>query len=112
MEDSILLSIKKVLGITEECTDFDQDIIMAINTALGILTQIGVGPIDGLFITDSTSTWSEFIPDGMKLEIVKTFVYLKVKLLFDTSTLSSATIDSMNKMLSELEWRINISVDP
>ena len=112
MEDSILLSIKKVLGITEECTDFDQDIIMAINTALGILTQIGVGPTDGFFIIDSTSTWSEFIPDGMKLEIIKSFVHLKVKLLFDTSTLSSATIDSMNKMLSELEWRINISVDP
>lgn len=111
MEESILVSIKKLLGITEDCKEFDQDIIIDINSALGILTQIGIGPSDGIFIIDSSTTWSDIIPSGMKLEMIKSYIHLKVKLLFDTSTLTSATIEAMNKMLSELEWRIYVSVN-
>jgi hypothetical protein len=110
MTESILTSIKKLLGITEEYNHFDADIIMHINTALMILTQLGVGPATGFIIEDESSTWSEFIGDSVKLEAVKSYVYLRVKLLFDPP-LSSAVIESTNKLISELEWRLNAEAD-
>ena len=109
--DSILTSIKKLLGIEESYTHFDTDVIIGINTAISILTQIGVGPVNGFSITDKTSVWSDFISDMSKLELVKSYVHLKVKLLFDPPT-SSAVIEVNNRQLSELEWRISILVDP
>lgn len=108
--DSILTSIKKLLGITEEYEHFDTDIIMHINTVLGTLTQIGVGPADGYSISDKEDYWSDFINDARKLEAVKSYVYLKVKLLFDPPA-SSVVMESINRQINELEWRLNVAVE-
>lgn len=109
--ESILLSIKKLLGITEEYEHFDADIIIHINSVFSILTQLGVGPSDGFSISDNNAVWSDFIPEKNKIEFVKSYVYLKVKLLFDPPQ-SSAVVESINRMISELEWRITVAVDP
>lgn len=109
--DSILTSIKKLLGITEEYENFDQDIIMHINSAFMILNQLGVGPKNGFSINDKSSTWDEFIPESSNLEAVKTYVHLKVKLMFDPP-LSSTVIEAIKSQINELEWRLNVSVDP
>ena len=109
--ESILTSIKKLLGIAEEYTHFDADLIMHINSVLSILTQIGVGPAEGFSIKDKECIWTDFIPESQKLEFVKSYVYMKVKLLFDPP-LSSAVIESTNRMISELEWRIQVAADP
>ena len=108
--DSILTSIKKLLGIAEEYTQFDEDIIMHINTVFLNLTQLGVGPEEGFLIEDDVASWEDFINDNIQLQAVKTYVYLKVKLLFDPP-LSSSVIESMNRMIAELEWRLNVAVD-
>ena len=108
--ESILASIKKLLGIAEEYTHFDQDIIMHINTALFTLTQLGIGPSEGFSIDDAEDNWSDFV-DISRIESVKTYVYLKVRLVFDPP-ISSAVIESINRNISELEWRLNIAVDP
>lgn len=106
--ESILTSIKKMLGITEDYTHFDADIIMHINSVFSILTQLGVGPDDGFMIKDDKAVWTDFIKDDSKMEAVKSYMYLKVKLLFDPP-LSSAVIESTNRMISEYEWRLNIA---
>ena len=103
--DSILTSIKKSLGITEEYEHFDVDLIMHINSVFMILTQLGVGPSEGFRIEDKNSDWDEFVSPEDNLESVKTYVCMKVKLMFDPPT-SSAVIESMNRMISELEWRL------
>lgn len=109
--DSILTSIKKMLGITEECTDFDADLIIHINSVLMILTQIGVGPSEGFFIEDKEDFWDDFLEDDIEqLEAVKTFVYLKVRLIFDPPS-SSAVAESFNRTISELEWRLHIAAE-
>ena len=108
--ESILTSIKKLLGITEEYDQFDPDIIMHINSVFMVLTQLGVGPSEGFSIEDDTSVWSDFIQDVKKLESVKTYIYLKVKLAFDPP-LSSAVIESMNRLINELEWRLNVAAE-
>lgn len=109
--ESVLTSIKKLLGIQEEYTHFDTDIIIHINSVFMILTQLGVGPENGFSISDSTATWNDFIPGDSNLEAVKTYVYLKVRLLFDPP-LNSAVIEAINRSISEFEWRLNVSVDP
>ena len=111
--ESILTSIKKMLGIDEEYTHFDADVIMHINSVLMILTQLGVGPAEGCMIEDDTSTWVDFIPEAnaAQLHAVKSYIYMKVKLIFDPP-LSSAVIESMNRQIAEFEWRLNVAVDP
>lgn len=106
--NSILTSIKKMLGIDEEYDCFDTDIILHINSVFMILTQLGVGPSEGFTISDKATTWDEFLQDTKKLESVRSYVYLKVKLLFDPP-LSSAVMDATNRLLSELEWRLNVA---
>lgn len=106
--NSILTSIKKMLGVDEEYDCFDTDIILHINSVLMILTQLGVGPSEGFIITDKTVTWEDFLKDTKKLESVKSYVYLKVKLLFDPP-LSSAVMDATNSLIRELEWRLNVA---
>ena len=106
--NSILTSIKKLLGITEEYEHFDQDIIIHINTALMILTQLGVGPSEGFFIKDKYALWSDFIPDVKTLEAVKSYIYLKVRMLFDPPT-SSSLMNAMEQNMKELEWRLNVA---
>lgn len=109
--DSILTSIKKMLGIVEEYEHFDPEIIMHINSVLFVLTQLGVGPSEGFSIKDKTAVWDDFIPIGMDIEAVKSYVYLKVRLLFDPPT-NSAVMESTNRLISEFEWRLNVAVDP
>ena len=110
MNDSILTSIKKLLGITEEYEHFDQDIIIHINSVFMILNQLGVGPSNGFSITDKTAVWSDFLSDETGIESVKSYIYLKVRLLFDPPT-TSAVMESMNRMISELEFRLNVSAE-
>lgn len=109
--DSILTSIKKMLGIVEEYEQFDQDIVIHINTVLTILSQLGVGPPNGFSIKDKTATWQDFVGDNPALESIKSYIYLKVRLIFDPP-LSSVVTSSIEKMISELEWRILVTVDP
>lgn len=109
--ESILTSIKKMLGIVEEYEHFDPDLIMHINSALSVLTQIGVGPSEGFQIRDANDVWDDFIPDGGKLQLVKSYLYLKVKLLFDPPQ-SSAAMTSINQQISEFEWRLQVAADP
>lgn len=110
LEESILTSIKKLLGITENYEQFDTDIIIHINTVLMILQQLGVGPKNGFSISDKTATWGDFLPDGKNMEAVKSYVLLKVRLLFDPP-MSSAVMDCINRMISELEFRINVAAE-
>ena len=110
MDESILTSIKKLLGITEDYDYFDQDIIMHINAAFMVLTQLGIGPSEGFLITDDTDTWSDFIDDSTNLGSIQSYVYMKVKLMFDPPQ-NSFTVDSMTKLVNELEWRLNIAAD-
>ncbi|MDO5397627.1 MAG: hypothetical protein Q4G33_06830 [bacterium] len=109
--ESILTSIKKMLGIAEEYEYFDPDIIMHINSVFSVLTQLGVGPSEGYFIRDKTDKWTDFLKSDSRLEILKSYMYLKVKLLFDPP-LGTASIEAINRQISELEWRINVTVDP
>ena len=109
--DSILTSIKKLLGISEDDTSFDQDIIMHITTVFTILTQLGVGPADGFYIENDSAIWDDFISNDPRLNSIKTYIYMKVRMMFDPPT-SSILADAMNKNISELEWRINTTVDP
>lgn len=109
--ESILTSIKKLLGIAEEYTHFDADIIMHINSVFMTLTQLGVGPSEGFMIEDDTTYWEEFIGDSMMLQAVKTYIYLKVRLVFDPSSLGSATLAAYERQIQELEWRLNVTVE-
>lgn len=109
--ESILVSIKKMLGITEEYEHFDADLIMHINSVLMILNQIGVGPSRGFSIKGEDEVWADFIPDDSQLELVKSYMHLKVKLLFDPP-LGSAVIEVMNRQIQEFEWRLSVAVDP
>lgn len=108
--ESILTSIKKLLGIDKEYEHFDADLIMHINSVFLNLTQIGVGPSEGFSIADESETWSDFISDTTKFEAVKTYVYLNVRLLFDPPT-SSAVIESINKQIEKYEWRLNVAAE-
>ena len=109
--DSILTSIKKLLGITEEYTQFDIDITMYINTIISVLTQIGVGSNIGFIVNDATDTWDDWLPTSSDLESVKTYIYLRVRLLFDPPT-NSAVTKSYEQIIRELECRLLIATDP
>lgn len=105
-DETILTSIKKLLGIYNENTDFDTDILIHINSVIVILNQLGIGPNEG-FEIDENTTWSEYLNDNSKLNSVKTYIYLKVKMVFDPPT--SASIREANiQMMDELEWRLNL----
>lgn len=98
------------MGITTEYEHFDGQLITHINSVLMILTQLGVGPPEGFIIHDRTDTWSEFLSTDKNLELVKSYIHLKVKLMFDPP-LSSVITDCMNRMIGEYEWRINSTVE-
>jgi hypothetical protein len=107
METSILTSTKKILGIAADYTVFDLDIITHINTAFSTLTQLGVGPAEGFMIEDDTAEWDDYIVDDMQYNAVKTYVYLRVRQLFDPPT-TSYLIAAFQKQIEELEWRLNV----
>ena len=110
MDESILISVKKLLGIAEYDTSFDQDIIIDINTILGILWQMGVGPASPFRISGPSETWSDFCDDLTKIEFIKSYIHLRVAQLFDPSS-SNAVDESRNNLISELEWRLYTSGD-
>lgn len=109
--DSILETVKKLLGVPGETEYFDPDIIICINTAFSSLTQIGVGPAKGFSIVDASTKWDAIIPEDSNLEMVKTYVCLKARLLFDPPQ-NSVLLDVLNRQLAETEWRISVEVDP
>ena len=107
MNDSILNTIKQMLGITPEQIDFDTDIIIHINAVIQILHQIGIfnSPDEVYYITGASETWSDYLNDISKLQSVKSFMYLKVKLMFDPP-LNGTVISSFERTISELEFRL------
>lgn len=107
MSASILNSIKKVLGIDESYTAFDADILMHINSVFSTLNQLGVGPAEGFMIEDESATWDTFIGADSRLNAVKSYVYLRVRLLFDPPT-TSYMIEAQQQQVKELEWRLNV----
>lgn len=110
MSNSILLNIREMLVGDPEDDSFDQDLIFDINTALNILTQIGVGPEGGFKITGASEEWSDFLGDNPMLEMAKDFVKYKVKVLFDPPS-SSFVLEQYNKELDQMLWRLNVEVD-
>jgi hypothetical protein len=107
MEQSILTSTKKILGIAADYTIFDLDIITHINAAFSTLTQLGVGPAEGFMIEDVDDEWEDFIADDAQYNSVKSYVYLKVRQLFDPPT-TSYLIGAVEKQIQEIEWRLNV----
>lgn len=107
--ESILQSIKQMLGIHESYTHFDSTIVMHINSVFTILNQMGIGPEEGCFITDDSEEWQDYITKA-NMNMVKTYMYLKVRLLFDPPQ-NGALMDSINRNISELEWRLYLEAD-
>lgn len=108
--DSILTSTKKFLGITEDYTHFDPQIIMHINSVFFMLNQLGVGPDEPYRIEDKSDEWSDFT-SATDVEAIRSFVYLRVRLLFDPPT-NAALLSAMKEEIREIEWRLNVQVDP
>lgn len=111
---SILTSVKKVLGIPSDYDHFDRDILLHLNTVMSILNQLGVGPEEGFIVEDDSTTWSDLFDgdiDTNKMMYVKSYVCLRVRLLFDPPT-SSGAIDAIERQMRELEWRITVTRDP
>lgn len=108
--DSILISIKKMLGIDETDEAFDLDLILLINAQFSVLYQLGVGR-SGFTITGSFETWDNYLSDFSNLEMIKAYIAIRVRLLFDPPT-SSFVLDALKAKADEYEWRINVAVDP
>jgi hypothetical protein len=106
MADSILNSTKKILGLAEDYTAFDLDVITHLNSTFSVLDQLGVGPVGGFFITDDGETWDDFEVPPNQLNMVRTYVFLKVRMLFDPPT-TSFLQEAMNNQIEEHEWRLN-----
>lgn len=109
--DSILNTIKKMLGVDLEDDSFDTDVIIHINSTIPILSQMGIGPKNGFIVTSAEQKWTDYIDSSViNLEGVKTYLYLKIKLIFDPPT-NSTTIEAFNNNLKELEWRMMLAVE-
>jgi len=108
--DSILTSIKKMLGIEAEYTQFDTDIIIHINSVFMDLIQLGVGPSEGFAIKDDSTLWVDFIESATNIEAIKSYMYLRVKLLFDPPS-SSAVMEAMKREIDKWEWRLNVAAE-
>ena len=107
---SILNDVKKPLGLEADYTAFDADITMFINAAISTLTQIGIGPSTGFSIKDSTADWPDFLGDATDLEEVKTYIFLRVRLLFDPPT-TAAVLESYKEEIRQHEWRLSVKAD-
>lgn len=107
MNKSILNTIKNMLGLSEDMTEFDGEILVHINSAFMILTQLGVGPIDGFYIEDGTAIWEDFMRNIIDFQSIKLYIFYKVKLGFDPYA-SSAVLSQAQKYVEELEWRLRI----
>ncbi len=107
MENSILTSTKKILGLAEDYTVFDLDVITHINSTFSTLHQLGLGPDDGFMIEDESATWTQFFGADPRLNSIKTLVYLRVRILFDPPQ-TSHHMDAAQNQIKELEWRLNV----
>ena len=105
--ESILTTIKNLLGIEASYTHFDSDITVYINSVFTNLTQLGVGPITGFSIADATETWSDFLGEDVPPGSIPAYIYLKVRLLFDPPS-SAFVLEATERLISEMEWRINV----
>lgn len=110
ISDSILESIKKLIGPGTEHTFFDADIIMHINSAFFVLSQLGVGPNVPFVISNGSETWSDFMTDEAKFRAVVDYVYLRVRQIFDPPA-NSFVVSSLKEQQSELEWRLNVMAE-
>ena len=111
MEESILKTIKQLIGCPDDFEQFDMDLTIHINSAFATLTQLGVGPKEGYRITGVDNVWNEFEDDPQKLSLIKDYVYIKTRLLFDPPT-SGSLMDSLKEQLKEMEWRLYMLYDP
>lgn len=111
MQDSILTTIKKLLGLDDEYKVFDQDIIVFINSTFLQLKQLGVGPIDGFSINGEDEVWGDFLNDEETLKATQTYIYTRVRLLFDPPTTSFGQ-EALNKIAEEIGWRLYVETDP
>lgn len=112
INDSILDSVKKMLGYEPEYTEFDQEILMHINAAMFTLRQLGVGPQDGYTVSSSDQTYADFLGEGAKtIPQVRTYLYYKVKLAWDPPQ-SASVLEVLKTEIAEAEWRLNVQVDP
>ena len=111
MQDSILMTIRKLVCGNPYADHFDTDLLVHINACFSILNQLGVGPENGFVVTDETQSWSSYSDNDRILNMVKTYVTLKVKKIFDPP-LTSSVLEAMDKEISQLEWRLNVAVDP
>lgn len=107
---SILLSTKKLLGIEPEHKQFDIELTLNINSVFMILNQLGVGPVEGFRIEGEEDVWTSFLESRTDLESVKTYIYLKVRLMFDPPQMGYL-VDSIQKQCQELEWRLNVQAE-
>jgi hypothetical protein len=105
--DSILDEVKQALGVSPDVDAFNADVLMHINSVFSTLNQLGIGPPEGFAIQDSSTTWADFLGDELRLNMVKTYIYLRVRLLFDPPGGSYHLVNSLNEQLKELEWRIS-----
>jgi hypothetical protein len=105
--DSILTSVKKTLNLDEDYTFFDPELILHINSVFSTLTQLGLGPTIGFSIEDKTAVWDDFLDGDPRYSFVKSYMYLKVRLLFDPPT-TGYVMDAYQKQIQEYEWRINV----
>lgn len=108
MESSILTSTKKVLGIAEAYTAYDLDILTHINSTFATLEQLGVGPVGGFFIEDASTGWDEYPVPVDQLNMVRAYVFLKVRMVFDPPT-TSFVLESHDRQIKEFEWRLNVA---
>lgn len=107
---SILNSVKKALGIQSDYNHFDQELIMHINSVFSILNQLGVGPEESFVIKSEDNLWEEFTESKTNINVVKTYMYLKVRLLFDPPS-SGTAVESFKNQAEEMEWRMNVADD-
>ena len=111
MQDSILMTIRKLVCGDPYADHLDTDLLVHINACFSILNQLGVGPENGFVVTDETQSWSSYSENDRILNMVKTYITLKVRVIFDPP-LTSSVLEAMNKEISQLEWRLNVAVDP
>lgn len=106
--DSILNSVKKILGIDPSYTAFDPEIVIMINSVFATLSELGIGPASGYEIEDENSIWIEFLDNKVRLNAVKTYIYLRVRIMFDPPT-SSFALEALKEQVREHEWRLSIN---
>lgn len=111
MEESIIISIKKLIGPASDDDSFDEDIYTHVNAAIDVLRQLGVDIGESVYVDDDSTTWTDLIPDMKMLRMIKSYIYMKVHKWFDPPQ-NGTTMDALNTSIEELEWRINVTVDP